>query len=81
MVKIPAVEEVEGVSFAADPGETLIDQVTYLLELADQNHEEMMDRISKHGAEADIEDTTPVYNLIDSVKLIEAAISKIEGSK
>ncbi len=81
MVKIPAVEEVEGVSFAAGPGETLIDQVTYLLELADQNYEEMIDRISKHGAEADIEGATPVFNLIDSVKLIEAAILKMEGSK
>lgn len=80
MVKIPAVPEVEGVSFAGNPGDTLIDQVTYLLQLADQNYEEMMDRISKHGADADIEDATPVFNLIDSVKLIEAAILRMEGN-
>ena len=80
MVKIPAVLEVEGVNFAPDPDDTLIDQVTDLLETADYNYEEMMDRIAKHGDDADIEDVTPVFNLIDSVKLIEAAILKMEGN-
>ena len=80
MVKIPAVLEVEGVNFAPDPDDTLIDQVTDLLETADYNYEEMMDRIAKHGDDADIEDVTPVFNLIDSVKLIEAAILKMAGN-
>tara|TARA_S200000501_G_scaffold340303_1_gene348762 strand:+ start:1960 stop:2199 length:240 start_codon:yes stop_codon:yes gene_type:complete len=78
MTKIPAISEIEGVIVASNPDDTLIDQVTYLLELADQNYEEMMDRISKHGVAADVEDTTPVFNLIDAVKLIEAAISKVD---
>jgi hypothetical protein len=80
MVKIPAVEEVEGVNFAPDPDETLIDQVADLLETADDRYDEMMDRIAKHGADADIEDVTPVWNLIDAMKLIEAAILRVEGN-
>jgi len=78
MVKIPAVEEVEGVNFAPDPDETLIDQVNDLLETADDRYDEMMDRIAKHGDDADIEDVTPVFNLLDAMKLIEAAMLKIE---
>ena len=80
MVKIPAVEEVEGVNFAPDPDETLIDQVNDLLETADDRYDEMMDRIAKHGDDADIEDVTPVWNLIDAKQLIEAAILRMEGN-
>ena len=80
MVKIPAVEEVEGVNFAPEPDETLIDQVNDLLETADDRYDEMMDRIAKHVDDADIEDVTPVWNLIDAMKLIEAAILRVEGN-
>ena len=69
MVKIPAVTEVEGQSFPTlHPDDTLIDQVTYLLELADQNYADY--------APGDADENPAAFNLIDAVKLINTAIER-----
>ena len=71
MTKIPAVTEVEGQSFPTlHSDDTLIDQVTYLLELADQNY-------ADHVA-GDADENPAAFNLIDAVKLINAAIERLD---